>query len=174
MISFRIVVAASAAVSVAYICGPLATPSSAAEPKQITETYDDWTVRCATLKGKKKRICEMVQAVRVRGKKGILAQIAIGKPPGSKSLKLIIQVPTRVLLQKGVVVSFDTTDKLDARFTLCTPSSCLAEFAFKNTTLSRIQKAKKATLSFVMANRKAIKVPISLRGFTDAASRITK
>jgi len=148
--------------------------SNAGEPKQTTATYGDWTVRCATRNTDTGRICELVQSVRTRGNRGILTQIAIGKLPGAKVMKMVFQVPTNVLLANGVTLTLDGTDVLNANFLFCTPSSCLAELEFTAEIQTKLQQAKKAAIKFVMVNRKDISVPMSLKGFADAFIGITK
>ena len=156
-----------------FVLGLIVSPLNAAELNQTTATYVDWTVRCSLDKSKKVKICEMVQSVRARGNKGILTQIAIGKPPGTKAIKMVLQVPTNIMIPNGVTMSFDAAQKINLQFLICTTNSCLAEHQLDADLLAKLRKSKKGSISFVMADKKTVKIPVSLKGFTDAFSEIS-
>jgi invasion protein IalB len=81
-------------------------------PQQTSATYDDWIVRCEIKPGPpRQKSCEMVQFTQLKGRPGVITQIAIGQAAKGQPVPLVIQVPISVWLPAGVTLSTGGKDE---------------------------------------------------------------
>ena len=179
---------------------------SGAQPTSRTATFGDWLVRCRQIQpqatGKKAstpkfvETCEMVHIIRVARQQNpqqanpaqppqseVLAQIAIGKLPGSKGTKIVFQVPGGAWLRSPI--EFKLASKQDAfeknkipslfsaDYFRCQGIACLADHDLDTKQLTALSKAKFAQMHFQHSPQQTIRVPVSLNGFKSALASIT-
>jgi invasion protein IalB len=146
-------------------------------PQQTTATYDDWIVRCETRQGPPaQKTCEMVQFTQLKGRAGVLTQIAIGRPVKARPVKIVIQVPIGVWLPTGVKLVPDGAGAaLAATFKRCTPAACFADVDVKDDVIRKFKTAAKpGKLAFRDANQKEVSLPVSFKGFNAAFEALSK
>ena len=104
----------------------------------------------------------------MKNRKGILAQIAIGRLPKASNPKVVLQVPIGVDLRQNVKLTIDKKASLEAAYLVCRSNSCLADLEFTSDRIRSMKVAKTLQLTFSIANGKKVTLPISLKGFADA------
>lgn len=179
------------------------TPSNV--PTSTTANFGDWVVRCRIIAGNEIKadnsedvgtkaanknignVCEMIHIIRIATRNEqtgqtsdpqVLAQIAIGKLPGTDQFKIVYQLPAGVWLRDPVQVRFaDVKEELEnaegdklqsASYFRCQGNACLADIDLTDTQITTMKTAKLAQLSFIDGTRRTINIPLSLKGFAGA------
>ena len=170
----------------------LATPLSAqtAVPSATTATYGNWTVTCSSAvvagAASPQKVCQMTTKLNLKGNDGQLRpllEIAIGLPPGSDSVRIVMQVPIDVALREPLVVSLDAqsegkdpkpqTDLVTASYFACTQAGCIADAVIKADAIAMMKDAKTANVTFTaLTGAKKITVPVEMTGFSDALAAL--
>jgi invasion protein IalB len=148
-----------------------------APPQQTTATFEDWIVRCETRAGPpKQKVCEMVQFTQVKGRTGVLTQIAIGRPVKGQPIKVVIQVPIGVWLPSGAALApGGNNGNISADFKRCVPSACFAEVEVHDDTIRKLRAMHEAgKLQFKDGNQKDVAIPVSFKGFGAAYDALSK
>ncbi len=169
-------------------------PAAAQEPQRTSATYQDWTLQCRLLRqavatqadaaNKEKkiekaplppktakadnRVCEMVQRFTVRQTGRRFASLAIGRLPGEKEIKAVLQTPLVVYLPPGTSLKIGDKTTLKGAYVRCTPTTCLADIPLTKENLDQIAGGAKTTVEFTNLARRSISLPVSTRGFSGA------
>ena len=151
-----------------------ATGALAQTPQRTTATYGDWTVRCERHDSAK--VCEMAQAMQIKGRPQPISQIAIGRQDKKGAMKIIFEVPINVWLRDGVTLAVDDEEAtIKASFTRCIPAGCFAEADLKQAAVDKFRQPKKSgRLQFKDAARQKIAIPVSFKGFPAAYDALNK
>lgn len=146
-------------------------------PNTVSETYQDWIVRCTTVAGAAgapaARTCEMVQDIRKReGGERVLA-VLIGYKTGEKP-KLTLLAPLGLALPQGIKLSLDAEQKplVDLSFATCVAAGCIATAEFTPALSARLDTGTSIRVGLTAYEGKATEVPVSLRGFAAARKRL--
>lgn len=137
-------------------------------PVQTTATFGDWTVRCRKVSKKNDTLCEMIQVVPAKNKKGAIANLAVGRLPGDERIRLVIQLPIGVHLPSDVAMKIGDEAIAQAKFQSCYSSFCLARAELDVTALKRMKGARSMTVSFKDRAEQDASISVSLSGFTAA------
>lgn len=130
--------------------------SLAQEASNSTETYGAWMVRCK--REKELNLCEMLQTLGTgTGKdRKIVAQVAIGRLPNAKTPRAVLQVPMGVDLTRPPVLVIGETAEYSGRYFICTGRFCRAEIELPADVTGEIDKAKKASMRFVLLGKNIV------------------
>lgn len=200
-----------AAMAVMLFGSAIASASTGAQaanaPSSTTATYEDWVVRCRSVpldtvasgsqevqpivQGSEpgQQLCEMVQIIRVSmqteasgPQSQVLAEIAIGKLPGSTSTKMVVQVPMGVWIREPLTLKLAQDNAslaeaaqdnlLTASFFRCQGPVCLADLDVSELQENALKAAKVAQLSFYNGPDQILNVPVSLNGFASAFDQV--
>ncbi|WP_181409894.1 invasion associated locus B family protein [Martelella alba] len=174
----------------------LAQSDDAVPASDTTVSYGDWSQHCMLVQiqkegdaepGKPQRICEVTQTLNAQQKDGQtqrLLTIAVGKLPATDNYRAVVQTPANVDLRTGVTMSLgdssiDEPTKGDAVTAMPKPNDisltyvtcgqfCTADIALSDAQLMELKKTDSAAVTFKMMNGKALKVPLSMKGFKAA------
>jgi len=176
-------------------------------PSSTTATYEDWVVRCRSVRlntvasGSQEvqpiaqesepdqQLCEMLQIIRVsvpsettRPQPQVLAEIAIGRLPGSATSKMVVQVPLGVWIREPLTLKLAQDNAslaeaaqdnlLTASFFRCQGAVCLADLDMSKLQENALKAAKVAQLSFYNGPDQILNVPVSLNGFASAFDQV--
>ncbi len=163
------------AIGLGMMMAALAVPALAADPAKPQSTvssFGDWVSRCSVPDGKGPgdKVCEAAVSIAMKGVEGLLAQVVIGKPPGEKALRLIVQLPNGVFLPAGATLYLDEKDTkgIPTQFVTCT-AGCFADVELKDSQLSALRAAKgPGRLEFADGSKKRLAVPIPFNGLSAA------
>jgi len=140
-------------------------------PSSLSETYQSWTVRCATPKARKgqrapARVCEMAQDLtRKRDGQRLLS---IGLQPTKKGASLTIVAPFGLLLSAGITVTVEGGSPIHGDFRTCLPRGCVSVISLSRKSLDQFKSGKTAIITMRTTGETDFKIKISLAGFSAA------
>ena len=77
-------------------------------------------------------------------------------------------VETKTQLPPGVALKIDEGEPMQFPYEICQPDGCKAVLKLDDPTLDKLKKGTKAEVTFHGAGRRAVNVPLSLKGFSTA------
>ncbi|MBB4199612.1 hypothetical protein CCR94_14935 [Rhodoblastus sphagnicola] len=152
------------------------------DPATTTATFGDWLMRCQRLgeADKAQKVCEIVQTIQA-GPQGQqqqpIAQLAFGRVKSSDPWRITAHLPNNILLPS--VVRFTTGEK-DAKPTelswrRCVPVGCFADASATDAQWKYYRaQTENGALDFTDGVGRPVKLPISFRGFAQAADALAK
>lgn len=172
----------------------LGTPhASAQKPSVTTETYGNWTYRCAQVaspsdqvdapaasgetpakpKDSTTMVCETSQVLQ-DADRNVIAQIAFGNVPATPGrLVIVFQVPQGTLLSSPVRFGTEgLKDSLEAEYVTCYQQICLARAETEAETIRKFGQSENGTLEFADRSGRKISVLLSFDGMTAANERL--
>ena len=153
------------------------------QPQQTTATFGDWVLRCAraSVGGTLRNVCEVAEILRVKGQQAPFAQLAIGRPiagtnkPGAMLATVLLPVNVSFEAPARLGLSADDPGALALAWRRCLPAGCLASAALPGAKLDAFRAAAQPLrLSFNDGAERAIAIPISTRGLTQALDSYAK
>lgn len=154
---------------------PRTVPST---PSSTTATYGDWVLRCFRVENAMTgRLCEVVQVLRSQGQSGPVAQIAFGRVPKGRDLRMTVVLPHDVSFPSvvRVIVGDGDASLFDLAWRNCLPAGCLADAEVPAAALDRLRAAGVAAgLVVTTAAGKAVRLPVSLSGLPQALDAVGK
>ena len=155
---------------------PAAPAAVSGEPGTTTASFGDWVETCQRLPDGSKplRICEVAEIIQVQGQQGPLAKIAIGRLSVDRPFNITAVLPTSVSFPS--VVHLDAKDLgQELSWTRCTPGGCFAAAVLTDDNLKAWRSASETgKLTFQDASGRAIGIPISFRGLSQAMDALAK
>jgi invasion protein IalB len=160
---------------------PAAPAPVSSDPTTTTASFGDWTLRCQRLgEGDKAiKVCEIVQTMQATQgqQQQPVAQLAFGRIGKTDPWRITAHLPNNILLPSVVKVALSDKDPkpLELPWRRCAPVGCFADGA-----LSEVQwKAFRAqsdngTIEFTDSVNRPVKLPVSFRGFAQAADALAK
>jgi len=148
-----------------------------ADPQSTSAAYGDWVHVCQRAGEPPQKICEVSQSVQLQGQSGPIAQLALGKTPGSTALHLTILLPPSVTLTTAPRVAADdkNTDAVDVPWARCLPGGCFADVAVKDDIIKRWRaQPSRGQIAFKDALGRNVLLPISFKGLTQALDALAK
>ncbi|RYG96951.1 MAG: invasion associated locus B family protein [Alphaproteobacteria bacterium] len=143
--------------------------SDAGKPSALSESYQDWTVRCASKDGR--RECSLSQAqTNANGQRVLVVEL---RPVDDGSLKGNLILPFGLRLQKGATFAVDELPPgKPATFRTCLPVGCVISLLFTDS-ITRSLRSGTALKVRAQSSDSDTEVPfsISLKGFNSALER---
>jgi invasion protein IalB len=157
-----------------------AQPAPTEVPQRTTASYANWVLTCDTQAGPPpQKTCEILQVVQAQaqGRTVPFSRIAVMHPVKGQPIKLVVQVPTNVTLNRNVRIQIADADPgIAAPFARCAPIGCLADFELKDDVLQKFRAASsgngKVTYADVAGHE--VVVPLSFSGFSQAFDALAK
>lgn len=139
----------------------------------INETYGDWIVVCKSVGQEKTCTFSQVHTSNETGQRAFAIEL---QPPIDGRTKSVILLPFGLRLDDGVTLTIDgQTMEPGARFLTCVSNGCLVPIAFPT---AATEAMKEGETMVVGANSsgdgKPLTFTISLKGFSDALSRVVE
>lgn len=146
----------------------LAQDQEAATPDWTTESYGDWSVRCATREGVPP--CDIVQVATDNKTGAQVMRLSIAHAGDRERYGVQVIVPLGVLISGGVLVRIDDAhDIKDLKFTRCDAGGGYIEALLDAQMLPPFRRGNKGVLAIIDGNGKPLVVPLSFKGFTAAS-----
>lgn len=156
-----------------------APPPVGTDPAATSATYGDWVLRCQRVGDgdKAQRICEVAETIKLQNQQNPIAEIAIGRIPGDKTLHLTVVLPPSVSFPS--TVEFASAEKpprsVDLPWRRCLPGGCFAEMLPTDDTMKMLRaQSDPGRLTFKDAAGRDVALPISFRGLTQALDALDK
>lgn len=145
-------------------------------PNAETKTYDNWTYRCeappqdqdqnkdAAAQGNKKQ-CAILQNLVLKQGGQTVMRVIVALAPEQNQPFALFTLPLGVILPPGVALKIDEAEPLQFPYEICQPDGCKAVLKLDDATIDKLKKGSKAEVTFHGAGRRAVNVPLSLKGF---------
>lgn len=138
----------------------------------VTYTFGDWIVRCSAVADSPE--CKMSQRL-INGQTGeLLAAIEVRYSLNSDAHQLSVLVPLNILPQPGAVLNTEDHQALKLLFRQCFDDGCVANTRLNHRSLSAFQSEGNAKLVLHDRYKGPLNLPVSMRGFKDASTRLKR
>jgi len=148
-------------------------PASLAETRDpVITNFKDWTLQCLPPEGEQPETCAMVQELRVKSGKRLLAlQITetgtVVRQDGP-SLVAVFSLPLGVYLPSGVIMEIEGKPPLKLEYERCDRGGCYAGVVLGEILTTALREGVEGKVRFNNLNGRTISATISLKGFTAA------
>ncbi|MDH3593898.1 MAG: invasion associated locus B family protein [Rhodospirillales bacterium] len=149
-------------------------PELAQALPQDGQVFQDWTARCETdpSDASVKR-CYIVQAVVAGEQRQRVMLMAVAYPPGQETPLATAILPLGTDLRPGIEVAIDDGEPKRYPFSVCMADGCQAHMPLDAALLAAFKKGVGGSVAFLRGpDRRALKVPFSLKGFTAAVNAL--
>jgi invasion protein IalB len=166
----RILLAALAALAAT---AALAQETETQPPTSLSETYDTWTVQCATPQQEgqpAKRQCQMTQELLQQESRQRMLLVAVTKGEGNAKATLVL--PFGLLLSEGIRIEIGQQEFARGAFRTCLPAGCIVEIDLPQEAIGELQAGETASVLMTANNNQPVKTNISLKGFAAAYKRL--
>jgi len=131
------------------------------------KTFKDWRIRCNKPTGAPSE-CQMFQNVVVKESGEPVLRFVVGYMDGVKTPVGVFILPLGIYLPPGLTLQVDKGQTYEMTIEICAPKGCRVRFSFDDKLLATFKRGKKAEIIFYSGGRKAVRVPVSLNGFSAA------
>jgi invasion protein IalB len=148
------------------------TQTSPPKPTTLSETYDAWTVQCATTGqgAEQRRQCQMSQELQQQESRQRVLLVAIAKGEGNAKATLVL--PFGILLSEGIRIEIGQQEFARGSFRTCYPAGCIVEIDLPEEAIKELQSGETASVLMTAVNNQPVKTDVSLKGFADAYRRL--
>lgn len=164
----------SASVAMLMATAALAQDSEPPKPTTLSETYDTWTVQCATAPAAEgqpaKRQCQMSQELLQQESRQRMMLFAVTKD--SENARAMLILPFGLLLSEGVRIEITGKELMRGQFRTCLPAGCIVEADLPAESLAQLQAAETASVFMTAVTGQPVKTDLSLKGFAAAYKRL--
>jgi invasion protein IalB len=150
------------------------TETDPAKPTALSETYDAWTVQCATTgEGEQqRRQCQMSQELLQQESRQRVLLVAIAKDKGNANAKATLVLPFGLLLAEGIRIEIGQQEFARGSFRTCFPAGCIVEIDLPEEAIKELQSGTVASVHMTANNNQPVKTDVSLKGFGAAYKRL--
>ena len=147
-----------------------ATPPQAAQDPAPTDVkvFGDWVVRCFPIKSLAP--CDMFQETADKATQRRIVGTSIAYAPSLNSYVTKIVVPLGVQIAAGVTIGSDAYKSGALAFSRCENDGCYIEGPLDATLVEKLISGKSASMTVTSSSGSHVTLPLSLRGFSDAAA----
>jgi invasion protein IalB len=140
--------------------------SFASAPAIAQEEESPWTKACnANEQTNNKEVCFI--SIELRTNTGqFLSNVAIQEVEGEARKKLLVAVPTGVLIQPGVRIQIDDSKPVQGKYSICAPNACYAELAIDSNFVNAMKQGGGMRVIPFNQQGKEIAFDVTLIGFT--------
>lgn len=150
------------------------TASSTNEPRTVTATFGDWTLRCDNTG--ERSVCRVTQTIAVAGR-GTIAQLEFVKPTAENGMIVTALLPPNISISAGVRLGVDAKDPNATILTWrkCLTGGCVADAQAPNETI-RLWRAQTGAgqIAYAAASGQTVTVGISFKGFAQVIDEYLK
>jgi invasion protein IalB len=146
------------------------TDTQPPKPPTLSETYDAWTVQCATTGqgDQQRRQCQMTQELLQQESRQRMLLFAIIKGEGNAKATLVL--PFGLLLSEGIRIDIGQQEFARGSVKTCFPAGCIVEIELPQEAVAELQAGSTASVFMTAINNQSIKTDVSLKGFGAAIS----
>lgn len=161
-------------VLVAALLLPLALMAEETRSEAVKgETFGDWGRRCETPKEGGAEVCFIFQQLKVKENDQTILFVTLAIPPNGKGPVMLLTTPLGVALQAGMQLQVGAQgEPIRAAYNFCLSNGCRASLLLNEQTLATMQAGERLLVAFANAQGKAIKLAVSLNGFTAASNSL--
>ncbi|MEI9995821.1 MAG: invasion associated locus B family protein [Rhizomicrobium sp.] len=143
-----------------------AAPGGAPVKPTDTKQFGDWMVRCYPVNSPSP--CDMFELLANKQSGQRILSISIAYVPSNDRHVIQIAVPLGVSIPKGLFLSADSYSSNQLHYRRCDRGGCYIEMLMPNEAVSQLGSSTGGGKIRVFIEAKAIDIPFSLNGFSDA------
>ena len=159
----------AAVLVLAAIAIPAISRANAQNPH--AKIFGDWRIRCNAATGAPSK-CQMFQNVVVKDTGQPILQTVVGFMKDVAAPVGVITLPLGIYLPPGLTLQIDKGQSYELAFETCGQKGCRVRFSIDDTLLGTFKGGNVVEIVFYNGARKAIRIPVSLKGFTAALGQI--
>ncbi len=133
--------------------------------------FGDWKVQCTD---EETQQCHIFQDLLEKESKQRVLHISVGKLQGNEDIATILTLPLGISLPPGIGIRIGDQDPKAIPLQACFTNGCQAAIKLDQESIAAMREQNEAEVYFYNLENKAIAIPVSLRGFSDALNAITK
>jgi invasion protein IalB len=133
---------------------------------QTVVTYGDWRTACPPASNKDQN-CSMIEQIMDSRTGQSVVQLAVATSKGKTTLS--VNVPLGVLLPAGAGFVMGSDKPLIFPYRTCTQQGCIADLVLDDKAQASLAAATDGKVLVAGLDQKAVAIPISLKGYSDAA-----
>jgi invasion protein IalB len=145
-------------------------PAEPTAPPNAAQAPPGWAVRCDN--GGKGLVCKAAQTIVLAKTRQLLLSVAVSKPAGGQNAALLLHLPHGLFNPAGVVVSIDSATPQALQIQTCDARGCYAGMPISPENLGAMRTGTKLNVVFEDLKRQKITVPVPLKGFAAAFSKL--
>jgi invasion protein IalB len=155
---------------------PPPTKSQAGAPAQSTTPQSElheapgWTVNCVN--SGEGLDCKAAQTIVLAKTRQLLLSASVNKPAGDENAALLLRLPHGLFNPAGVTVAVDDGEPELLAIQTCDAKGCYAGAALAPEKLGAMSKGQKLNVIFQNLKKQKITVPLPLKGFAEAYSKL--
>ncbi len=148
-----------------------AAPAVSPAPQDTPKATPGWTVHCGD--AGRGLVCRAVQSVARAKTRQLLASVTVTKPAGAnKKGTILLRLPLGIFNPAGVTLSVDDGKPEALEIQTCDAKGCYAGGPIAPEKLAAMRKGATLKLVFQNLQKKAITVPMPLKGFEAAYTKL--
>jgi invasion protein IalB len=149
---------------------PSTPPPQAAQELAPTDvkTFGDWVVRCFPFKSLAQ--CDMFQMTSEKATQRRIVSTSIAYAPSLNGYVAKIVVPLGVQIAAGVTVTSDKYRSKALEYARCENDGCYIEGPVDTVLVEKLTDGKSAGITITLPSGRPAALPLSLRGFAEAAA----
>lgn len=141
-----------------------------AAPQDTQKAKAGWTVHCGN--AGQGLVCKAVQSVALVKTGQFVASVTVSKPAADKNGRILLRIPLGVFNPAGVTMSVDDGKPEALQIQTCDAKGCYAGGLITPEKLAAMRKGAALKLVFQNLQKKAITVPVPLKGFEAAYAKL--
>ncbi len=145
----------------------------AANDDGVGQSFGDWTEYCEK-ESDVSELCNISQTLTRQGSQQLLLSIRINYVPGKQQPIVFATLPLGGLLTYSPLLKVGNAEPLKLAYQFCDISGCTAVAVINAATVSAMKTENQAVVQYVNIARKAIGIPVSLKGFTKGLEKLTQ
>ncbi|KAA9353275.1 invasion associated locus B family protein [Ochrobactrum quorumnocens] len=136
----------------------------------LTETFQDWTVSCASLNGETQCVVTQTQTQQQTGQQ--VLDIRLSPVQQDKTYQGNLALPFGLEFTRGVTMQLDDGQiGKPFSFKTCLPAGCIVPISFDKFTFDALRKGTSLKLAAISIDNQNIPFAVSLKGFGAAFDR---
>lgn len=147
-----------------------AAPAAAPAAQDTKKATPGWTVRCADVG--QGLVCKAVQSIALAKTRQLLVSVTVTKPVGDKKGTILLRVPLGIFNPAGVTMTVNDGTPETLPIQTCDAKGCYAGGPIAPENLAAMRKGATLKLVFQNLRKKAITVPVPLKGFEAAYAKL--
>lgn len=156
----------------AFLLLSLTTAAASAEPRIVSDRYDDWFYRCVEAEGSGPARCEAVQIAQTKqGEETInLLTISLSEAVQDKTKNTVLTVlaPLNVFLPSGLDLTVGNGKPVTLQYRNCNNAGCWIQHVADAKTLDALKSSDTGTAKVRLINGQNLNIKFSLKGLKEA------
>ncbi len=152
---------------------PVSAPEQAETTEGVGKSYGDWTEFCdKDVDGAE--MCNISQTLTRQGSQHLLLSIRVNFVPGKNKPIVFATLPLGGLLTYSPLLKVGKSEPLKLAYQFCDISGCTAVAVLTDEIVGSLKTETQAVVQYVNIARKAIGIPVSLRGFSKGLKKLSE